>query len=308
VSGRFEDKTHSNIMMCTAVRMLDALQRARWPRHGSKFSNRIYDEHQLLTLLVLKEQFAKSYREFCVWLEISPPLQELLGLRKVPHFTTLHKFLLRTGRKVLERLLPAFLTGDGKLRLAIDSTGFGPTNASRYYITVLGHREDGSGCEWKRREVRRFLRQTVAVDIASQLVLAMRVTLGPDNDFRELVPTLDKLRKRGLRIAEVLADKGYDSEENRRFIHLDLKARPVIPLRAGDRPGIKFKGKYRRRDAREFDALAYRQRSLVESVHSVIKRRQGSFVRERSEATQTKQLIIRVLSYNARRAAALQRR
>lgn len=306
--GLFRDRTRDNIMMCTAASTLDALQRARWPRHGSKYCNRLYDERQLLTLLVLKEQFAKSYREFVIWLEISPPLQELLGLQRLPHYTTLHKFFLRTGNRRLERLLPLFRPEAGKVSLVLDSTGFGPTNASRYYFAVLGHREDGSLCEWKRQAVRRFIRQTVAVDLDSLLVLAMRVTLGPNNDFHELVPTLDKLRKRSWGIERVLGDKGYDTEENRCYIHQVLKARPVIPVRAGNRPGIRLSTRYRRIDERAFDALAYRRRSLVESVHSAIKRRHGSCLRERSMRTQSKQLVVRVLSYNARRVAVLQRR
>lgn len=51
-----------------------------------------YTQHQLLTLLVVREMLSKSYRVFADIASIMTPLLRRLRLDRMPHFTTLHKF------------------------------------------------------------------------------------------------------------------------------------------------------------------------------------------------------------------------
>ncbi len=92
-----------------------------------------------MVLLALRQHFRKSYRDFCEILEVCTEILDELGLRRVPHWTTLHKFSKRTNTRRLERLLLVFLE-EARIRvlyLAVDSTGFSSTSASTYYTRVL---------------------------------------------------------------------------------------------------------------------------------------------------------------------------
>ena len=73
----------------------------------------------------------------------------------------------------------------------------------------------------------------------------------------------------------MIADAGYDSEANHVFARDQHRLRTIIPAKHG-RPTLKpASGRYRRLMQRRFDTRRYRQRAQVETVISMIKRRQG---------------------------------
>ena len=49
----------------------------------------------------------------------------------------------------------------------------------------------------------------------------------------------------------------------------------------------------------------YKRRSIVETVHSVIKRKSGSFVRSRVPAVAEKGIVLKIIAYNIRRVIIL---
>jgi hypothetical protein len=59
------------------------------PAYSSKFSRRDYTQHQLFALLTLKTFFKTDYRGLTELLRDFPELREDLGLRAVPHYSTL---------------------------------------------------------------------------------------------------------------------------------------------------------------------------------------------------------------------------
>ena len=63
-------------------------------------SPRTYTQPQLFAMLALKEFFGKDYRGVVAWLGKWSDLREVLGLKGVPHFSTLcyaEKRLLKKG-------------------------------------------------------------------------------------------------------------------------------------------------------------------------------------------------------------------
>ena len=63
-------------------------------------SPRRFTQPQLFAMLALKEFFGKDYRGVVEWLKQWSDLREVLGIRKVPHFSTLcyaEKRLLKKG-------------------------------------------------------------------------------------------------------------------------------------------------------------------------------------------------------------------
>ena len=260
-----------------------------------------------MVLLALRQHFRKSYRGFCEEIEVCTLILEELGLKRVPHWTTLHKFSMRANTRRLERLLLAFLE-EARLRvlhLAVDSTGFSPTSASTYYVRTLKRRDGKSGRPRNRREMSHYLKQTVAAETRKQLIVAVKFRRGPAGDSPDFVNVLKKVEPAELPVRIVVADKGYDAESNHEYAQEVLGARTAIPVRAASRPKIKMRGRRRKKQAKEFDRPGYNQRPKVETVFSVEKRTMGSHVLARVTAQQHKELIFRAFSYNSRRLETL---
>ena len=71
------------------------------PAYGSARSRHDFTLPQLFAILVLREFFKTDYRGMVQLLEDLRDLREVLGLKKVPHFTTLQKAKDRLEKKGL---------------------------------------------------------------------------------------------------------------------------------------------------------------------------------------------------------------
>jgi Transposase domain (DUF772) len=69
------------------------------PAYASKFSKKEFTQHQLLAMLVLKQFFKTDDRGMVELLRDLPELRNVLGIRKVPHFTTLFHAQQRLAKK-----------------------------------------------------------------------------------------------------------------------------------------------------------------------------------------------------------------
>lgn len=73
------------------------------PAYSSKFSRRDYTQHQLFTILVLKQFFQTDYRGVVQLLHDLSDLRRVLKLKNVPHYATLcyaHQRLLKKGLSI----------------------------------------------------------------------------------------------------------------------------------------------------------------------------------------------------------------
>jgi hypothetical protein len=108
--------------------------------YAHKYAPKTFTQPQLFACLVLKAFFQTDYRGLAQLLTDLPDLARALGLKKVPHFTTLQKALGRLLKlPAADRLLTAtvhrFLGRRRTVRLAaFDSTGFQCGHASSYYV------------------------------------------------------------------------------------------------------------------------------------------------------------------------------
>ena len=78
----------SKSALCVAREAL-AVGRAALPAYGSRFSRRDYTQPQLFALLVLKQFLRTDYRGLVAMVAEWGELRQVLGLRKVPHYSTL---------------------------------------------------------------------------------------------------------------------------------------------------------------------------------------------------------------------------
>lgn len=110
----------------------DALDIAKkLPRYFSKFSNRIYCNHQKFAIYVLMQKFKTTTRGIVSILRASSDIRLHLGLSRVPVHTTIVRFVNKI-RKQINKLLDIRQADI----IALDSTGFDLESKSYYYRTV----------------------------------------------------------------------------------------------------------------------------------------------------------------------------
>ncbi len=61
------------------------------PKYGNRYSRQDFTLPQLFACLVLRKFFGTDYRGICAILNDCPALCRQIGLKKIPHFTTLQK-------------------------------------------------------------------------------------------------------------------------------------------------------------------------------------------------------------------------
>jgi len=97
----------------------------------------------------------------------------------------------------------------------------------------------------RARILKRLLKIALAVHAASHLILAADASTGTGADGKLFLPLLlDAARQMPLEF--VLADAGFDPENNHRLARQELGIRPLIPATIGRPGGHGPKGYYRR--------------------------------------------------------------
>lgn len=272
-----------------AKTMLNVLMRARVPLYMHRKSNHIYTVWQHLILLALRQYECKSYRRFVEWLHEAYYLRMFLQLDKVPHYTTLQKFAARMNGTLLYRIVASFilLTRIRKLFVGIDSSGFRSSNASSYYTD--------RACVRKK-----YIKLSIGAELREQIACALKIRRAPKHDTIDFKPILERVSSI-MPLSIVVADKGYDSEDNHALVREELDAISIIPARYEDVPIWRTHGRYRKQMKRSFYKHLYFQRNKNETILSVIKRMFGEHITSRLVRMQNRELTFRVIAYNMHR-------
>ena len=171
-------------------------------------------------------------------------LMLLCGFNAIPHRTTFGRFFERLSKHhdlVVECMAPLVeqfkeIYPDLGERVALDSTPV-PSHSNPYKEPKSDSEADWAikkkpaGKEGEDEAVWGFKLQTV-VDATHEVPLANFVTSGNTNDNPELRPLLDQMRKSHAwaNPQYVMADRGYDSLANHRYI-MRSGGIPIIPMR-----------------------------------------------------------------------------
>lgn len=211
----------------------------------------------------------------------------------VPHFNTILKYLNDPSlMTILTNLvgfsaLPLKQLEDG---FAVDSTGFSTSVFARWYGTSRKHEEQ-----------RTYVKAHVMCGVRTNVITSIEVTPGTVSDFN-MFPTLVDSTAKSFQMKEVYADKGYSS---RRCLEAVNKhgAIPYIAFRRHSRGLAQGSQIWRTmfvyfRDHKDEFMAHYHLRSNVESTFSMMKRKQGTYLRSKKGIAQINEILCKALVHN----------
>lgn len=258
------------------------LAQKTFPRYSHAKSPHTYQVPQLIACVLLMIYVRKTYRDMEEWLLASEAVCQALELETVPDHTTLYRAAKRLKVGKLDQMYRTLLD-DLKVQedhMAVDTTGFRPTQASLHYLSRSG------------RQYKQFYKGGYVVGLRSQYILAAVGGLGPGADSPFLAPLRRKARRYARRQPVLLlADSGFDGKQ--------VQVGELIPPRRNG-GGLQRLDRLERFDLvsqARLDGL-FGQRWKCETVNSVIKRKLGDEIRARKPVHRYRDPIIKGLVYN----------
>jgi len=226
--------------------------------------------NSLILLLATVHAYLLPYRQLEGFLRVmSLHIKKLKEM--VPDFTTIWWRVVRT--KI--NLNPKVNLERDNIVIAVDSTGIKVTNRGEWILD-----------KWKKNKRKRkgFIKIHLAVNIKTKKIVSMIVTKEDVHDGKMLKEIVNDVSK-NYDIKKVLADGGYDSKDNFRYLD-ELKITPIIKVRKNS--SIKNNSKCIPRKLsviQQLDNLkrwkkthGYGMRWMAESAFSSIKRTFGEHV------------------------------
>lgn len=269
-----------------------------FPKHFSRFSNRIFDNWQLFALLIIRAKSKLSPEDLVEqFLPGNTGLLNALGLNRIPSPSALRKFARRLKAKWGHTALGgcAALAGLQDVCCGIDGTGHSKLRGSKHYYRRIG----------KRAKKKDFVKVVGIDDLTTQLVLALKIRKKSRHDNVDFKPSVNRVA-RITSVDVVIGDKGFDAQKNHDVTH-GHNALLITPLKNKDVPIWRTSGEDRKKLKRYFPTKKYHQRSKKETVWSVVKQKLGDAVTALNFHMQKIELLCRYLAYNIDRILTLQK-
>jgi hypothetical protein len=248
-------------------------------------SPKVFTQPQLLCCLILKAYLNTTYRGVVEQLALMPKVYNAIGLRQLPHYTTLQKFAERKDvLAIADRCLARLVRSIDPARIrdaAIDSTGIETTSASVHYTARSGRKRS------------KFVKLSMIVLCGLLMPAALVVDWGPSHDLKQA----GRLRAKAARVIRpgiLWGDSAFDSEEWHRGCWDDWGvmsyAPPVVRSKDGSIGGD-------RRWLMQRKWPGYGARWDIETAHSAMKRRLGSTLAARTPRTLRHEAAVIALTY-----------
>lgn len=278
----------------TEVARLSMRLSARYMQpYSSNKSPKKFTQSQLMTCLILRAYLNTTYRGVIDVLDASDKLQKCLGLKCLPHYSTLKYFADRSDTLAIVDAMLAKIVGQiveqsGEEEVAIDATGVESTSASAYFCTRSG------------RKRKKYVKLSLCVTCGTMLPASLVMSWGPCNDKAVAKELLHK-SSAAVQPRTLFADAGYDAEWVHEYCRDQWGVTSWIPPAVHRHDGG-VNGKYRSKmTKRRLKKNGYGRRWIVESFMSGLKRTTGSMLRARDQACLFTEAAIRVLAYALRR-------
>jgi hypothetical protein len=290
--SKFKRRTEPMIEQVAELAM--RLSQGHLADYGATRSRHDFTQRQLMSCLILRAYLKTTYRGVLDVLATSNGLRRCLGLTdKLPHYTTLQKFSVRSEVLAIAQKLVATIGQSAAARTpqpaaAMDATGLSRTTVSDYF------------CSRRGRRFRRWVKVSTVVLCGSLLPLALQIDLRPVHDCIQ-ARTLLAQAQAVAQPQHLYADAGYDAE----WIHEYCRQTwgvdsviPAVPRRADGTAGGKWRGQM---TAQYLKKSGYHRRWAVESFFSALKRTMGSALSARRPDQMLAEAALKVLAYTLRR-------
>lgn len=256
--------------------------------YSDKKSPKVFTQRQLVACLLLKTYLRTTYRGVAEQLTLMPAVREAIGLKQVPHWTTLQKFADRANILTLvDRALKELgreVLGGATPEAAMDSTGVETTCASAHFVSRRGNKRG------------KFVKLSIVALCGLVMPVALVVGWGPGSDHTDAV-TLARKAARVLTPRTLWCDKGYDSEAFHQHCWNTWGTISFAPARMREGQVV-VSGDHRWMMKEKWPG--YGRRWHVESVNSGMKRTVGSTLAARTERTLFHEAALKVLTYAIR--------
>jgi IS5 family transposase len=252
------------------------IARKSMPEYSSKFSRKDFTLHQHCAMLCLKVRTKQKFRESVDLLSEMTEICKLMGLEKLPHYTTLDKAFLRMKNSIFMILL---CLSAGKAKdCSIDGTGYDRRYASKHYV--------------KRAKMTLYsLKVTKLINVENLMIVDVHTTTTRKHDSQIILPLAE-----GHDIDSLRADRGYDDKKVRDALR-DRGIRPLIPHR-------EFKNIDKAHNAR-LDKKEYNKRTFSETVNSMTKRKYADYVSSKNWWNQFKEIRLMCFVHNIDRSLVI---
>ncbi len=90
----------ANIIIKLTERLRPVFKKSM-PAYSCRKSKHTYKQHQLAVIWCLMKYLKTNYRRIVELLELMPGVRQVIGLNRLPHFTTINKFFLRINTPLM---------------------------------------------------------------------------------------------------------------------------------------------------------------------------------------------------------------
>jgi transposase len=219
--------------------------------------------------------------------------QQLGYIEHVPHFNTILKYLNKPAlAQILKELvtLSALPLKQVEENFTVDASGFSTSMFARWFNVRTG-----------QSSKRLFKKAHLFSGVKTNIITSAEVTDGFTHDSL-MFPSLLRDTAKYFDIKEVSADMGYSSRELLGLVS-DIGAIPFIPFKKGttlkSRGFLIWNAMYHYfKDHKEDFMKHYHLRSNAESVFSMMKRKQGEYLRTKNDIAQVNEILCKCLVHN----------
>ncbi len=249
---------------------------SKLPQHSNKTGNKEFTNYQRISLIILFKRSKKALRDFIKELKESKWIS-WLKLIRIPSKSSLQYWIKQFGMKTIRQLFKIIKPKKSKLT-AIDGTGFDSFHRSRHYEKRVGFFKTP------------YSKVDLFVDVKSKEIIDFSLVTHHQHD---IVAAKQFVKRNNLKNVKVLCDKGYDCESFHRQI-FDKGGKLYAPVRKSARKLPK--GWFRKQCLKLPDFMG--QRSIVECINAVIKRRFLGCLRSKKSYMKKREFAWAMIVYN----------
>lgn len=257
------------------------------PLHFNHKGNKKFNNYQRISLIILFRRSKKALRDFVNELKESK-WSSWLQLPKIPSKSVLHNWISLFEMKTIRQLFKIIKPKKSKLT-AIDGTGFDSFHRSRHYEKRVGFVKMP------------YAKVDLFVDVKTKEIIDFNLVTKHQHD---IVAAKQFAKRNLLKGTTVLCDGGYDCEDFHRQI-FEKGGKLYAPVRKMNKRSLKkFPKGWFRKSCLELPNFMG-QRSIIECVNSVLKRRFLNSLRSKTDRMKKREFAWTVIIYNLDRKLRL---